>query len=140
MGQIVGSGTYEVVVEIKTATGYEAYASQTITVLDGKGPSPLGQVKIMPNPVVEQDDVINPIRFAWDGTDPGEITIRTYNIAAELVAKLRAKVSDTFTDWNLTGVNGGKLASGFYVAVIEDKTDSGKLERRIMKLSIIRKL
>lgn len=140
MGDLVGSGTYEVVVEEKTADGYDAVASKTITVLDGSGPSAIGQFKIEPNPVVVQGGVVNPMKFAWDGTEPGDVTIKIYNIAGELIKMLGAKVGDGSVQWDLKTSNGYEAASGFYIVVVEDKTDSGKLERKITKLVIIRKL
>lgn len=139
LGVLVNSGIYEVSMELKESTGFTLRSSKTVTVLnENQGPAVSG-VKIYPNPVVAYEDDGKTIRVAWTAAGTGKITIRIYNVAAELVAKIEARIEDLFADWDMTAADGARLSAGFYVAEVEAVTTGGKVERYAAKLALIRR-
>jgi flagellar hook assembly protein FlgD len=142
LGKLVTSGTYEIEVEIKTGDGYTAVASKTITVLNQANGPVLSGVKFYPNPFIVSGSASmeGPMAIAWNGNGlTGKVHIKIYNVAAELVSRIEANIADGAAAWNLRSVNGELVSSGFYVAMIESITTNGQVERRVVKLSVIRK-
>jgi flagellar hook assembly protein FlgD len=138
LGALVSSGMYEVSVEVKDGTGYTVYSTKTITVLNEMSGPVLSDVKAYPNPAVADEYSYSQMRIQWAGTAEGDITVRVYNTAAELVTVLRAKIADAGIDWDMETQAGSKLSGGFYAAVIEAVTKDGVRERAVLKLAIIR--
>lgn len=138
LGDLVGNGTYEVYVEVKSAGGYTVAASKTITVLNQEAGSLLGDLKFYPNPYVFVKGSSGPMRFAWTGTGPGTVRIKIYNVAGELVDKFGADISAGFIDWDMKSLNGKSVASSYYIAFIEAVSGTGAIERRTAKLAVIR--
>jgi flagellar hook assembly protein FlgD len=139
LGNLVGSGTYEVYVEVRAGNGFTVAASKTITVLNEATGSLLGALKCYPNPYVVQNSAAGVMHMAWAGTGPGTVRVKVYNVAGELVDKFETDISTGHVDWDMKAVNGGKLASGYLIAYIEAISDTGAFERRLIKLVIIRK-
>jgi flagellar hook assembly protein FlgD len=139
LGNLVESGTYEIYVEVRSKEGYVVAASKTITVLNESVPSILGEVKAYPNPLVLSENQTGVIRIAWTGSVPGRVNIRVYNAAGEIVDKFGTDLSAGFVDWDGSTVHGLKAASGYFAAFIEAVSSSGAVERRLVKLVVIRK-
>jgi len=139
LGTLVSTGAYEIQVEIRSADGYTVTARRTITVLNNNQGGIISDVKAFPNPYVTAKGNDGIIRISWTALSQGRVKIRIYNVAGELVSRLDAKLSDTYADWNVTARDGSRLASAYLTAVIEAVNDNGAIERRIIKLAIIRK-
>jgi len=139
LGDLVGSGIYEVYVEVRAGDGFTVAASRTITVLNEATGSLLGALKCYPNPYVVENSAAGVMHMAWAGTGPGRVRVKVYNVAGELVDKFETDISAGHIDWDMTAMSGSKLASAYYVAFIEAIADSGAFERRLIKLVIIRK-
>jgi flagellar hook assembly protein FlgD len=139
LGSLVSSGMYEVSVEVKDISGYSVISTKTITVLNESSGPIMTDVKFYPNPIVADQDLGAVMRICWLGTATGDVTVRVYNIAGELVTKIGARIEDLFVNWNMTANNGESLAPGFYAAVVEADTAQGERERFVIKLAVIRK-
>jgi hypothetical protein len=138
-GSLVSSGMYEVSVEVKDDTGYMVFSRKSITVLNERSGPILNDLKFYPNPVIADEDSVAVMRIQWAGTATGKVTIRVYNVAGELAARIDAKLEDLIIDWNMTAINGSKLSAGIYVALVEASTRQGETERAVIKLAIMRK-
>lgn len=136
LGKNVSNGIYEVRVEFRQSGGYVLYAGKSMTVLTEGKAAVLGDVKILPNPVIMKGNAAAAARFVWTALGQGDVTLKVYNAAGELVSRSDAKVSDTFIDWAAKTENGAKLSTGFYIAVVEAVSEAGIVERKIIKLAI----
>ena len=139
LGNLVGSGTYEVYVEVRSGDGFTVAASKTITVFNQAAGSILGDVKCYPNPYVFTNAGTGYMRIAWAGTTQGKVMVKIYNVAGELVDRMDTTMAAGHIDWDMKGVNGGQLASAYYIGFIQATSDTGAFERRVIKLVIIRK-
>jgi flagellar hook assembly protein FlgD len=142
-GQTVSNGIYEIVVEVKTATGYETMASKTVTVLSEEGAPMLvdstGKLfpKIYPNPLIT-NSTTPPAVIDWFLAVPGEITVRIYNVAGELVRKLEGDLNAKPMTWDLREQNGQAVSSGLFIIVMQAKADDGRRETAVTKFVVIR--
>jgi flagellar hook assembly protein FlgD len=139
LGALVGSGIYEVSLEVKESTGLTMFSTKTITVLNESPGVIMSDVKFCPNPAYAYQDDGSLILIAWTGAATGKITIRIYNTAGELAARIESRIEKFFVDWDMTSPGGGRLAPDFYVAVVEAESTAGVTQKAVVKLAIIRK-
>jgi hypothetical protein len=99
----------------------------------------MSDVKFCPNPAYAYQDDGSVIRIAWTGAATGKITIRIYNTAGELAARIESRIEKFFVDWDMTSPGGGRLAPDFYVAVVDAVSTAGVKQRTTVKLAVIRK-
>jgi len=138
-GDLVASGLYEVQLEVKDESGYTVFSTQTITVLNNGSREILGEIKAFPNPSYIGEEEEGTIRIQWTGIGEGTVTVRIYNIAAEMCAKITSRIQDGHADWNVKNMANSRMAGGYYVAVIEANEKGGMMERRIVKLVVVRR-
>jgi len=135
-GRLVDSGIYELQIEVKTKEGYSVMATKTVTILKGKEDNILGDVKICPNPFDNKRG--STIRIEWTNIEKGEVNIKIYNIAGELIKKISGKKEKGSVSWNITTPEGKKVTSGIYLVIIEGKDTQGRVKIIDKKLVIIR--
>ncbi len=144
-GKIIENGIYEIQVEIRTSKGVEKIASKTVTifVIDGEkvliDPEDSRMFpKVYPNPVVLETEEGEQI-IEWYKACPGEIKIRIYNIAGELVNEIKGGLNSKYVKWDLKTKNGSSVSSGIYIIVLQAKKATGEKETKIIKSSVIKK-
>jgi flagellar hook assembly protein FlgD len=140
-GDLVSSGIYEIQLEVKTKNGYSTVVeSKTVTVLAAQPGRILGDVKVYPNPCVFQDEPAAPVTINWTNKSKGEVTIRIYNIAGELIKTIRAGLDSLpGANWDMTSSNGKYTGSGLYVIVIHARSAAGQQETKKIKFAVIQK-
>jgi flagellar hook assembly protein FlgD len=138
-GLLVGSGSYEAVLEIKNSDGYyKAWSEKNFTVLNAESAPVLTGLKAYPNPRVIDDTVLQPVVIDWTVKQPGRVYVNIYNIAGELVRKLEASLaSPAGVLWDCAASNGKMAGSGLYVIVVRAIKQDGAMETRILKSVII---
>jgi flagellar hook assembly protein FlgD len=138
-GLLVGSGSYEAVLEIKNADGYfKIWTSKDFTVLNVGSAPVLTGLKAYPNPRIIDDVVLQPVIFDWTIKQQGKIYVSIYNVAGELVKKLEDSLaSPAGISWDCTASSGRMASSGLYVAVVRAIKADGAMETRILKSVII---
>lgn len=145
-GETVSNGIYEIVVETKTSTGFTTVAAKTVTVLSTQGDSfltdPTGALKYpktYPNPYVIDDTIANPsVAIDWFAAVPGTIEVRIYNMAGELVRRLKGDLAVKPLTWDFTTQSGEAVSSGLFVIVVRGVTDDGRRETAVVKFAVIR--
>jgi len=145
-GKMVSNGIYEIRVEIKTADGYTVSGVKTVTVLSQRGSSilvdesnPLAYPKSYPNPVYAYTGGGEYASIDWFSAVPGEITIKIYNMAGELVRRIEGNLAVKPVKWDLRTTGGQDACSGLYVAVLYAKAKDGRRDIASVKISLIRK-
>jgi hypothetical protein len=93
------------------------------------------RINVFPNPFFgadqKQKDPSNGfVRFTHL---PPAAVIRIYSLSGELTARIEHSSRATFEDWNLKNDDGGRAASGMYVAVV----DCGSSGSKALKLAVI---
>jgi hypothetical protein len=141
-GLLVGSGSYEAVLEIKNGDGYyTAWTSKTFTVLNSRSAPLLGGLKIYPNPFIIDGVVLQPVVIDWAMKQQGRVFVYIYNVAGELVRKLEGSLaSSSGIAWDITVSNGKMAGSGLYVMVVRAIKKDGAMEVKTLKLAIINKV
>ncbi len=144
-GELINNGVYELQIEVVKDNGYSIVASKTVTIFREQGESALTDPdnpdlypKIYPNPIVLEGGE-GEIKLEWFKPLPGEIQIKIYNVAGELVKIIRGDLNAKALNWNLKTDSGESISSGLYITVFDAKKTSGEKERKIKKFSIIRK-
>lgn len=135
-GEIVSSGIYEVQVVLKNASsGAVSEASKTVTVLR-EGKLYIEELKSIPNPYVKGSGGI--IRFEWklQGVEEGEVSIRIYNVAGEIVRRLEGNLTDGKINWDLKTEEKHYASRGIYIAVMDAKNREGYKDKKIIKFAI----
>ncbi len=135
-GEIIGSGIYEVQVILKDAKdGAVSEASKTVTVLR-EGKVYIEELKAVPNPYVKGSGGI--IRFEWvlTGIETGEVRIRIYNVAGELVRQLIGELGTGMIEWDLKTENKHYASRGIYIAVMDAKNSEGYKDSKKIKFAI----
>jgi flagellar hook assembly protein FlgD len=133
-GTIVGNGAYTIQLVGIDSNGAKTIASTDITVLHS-GFNVISNVKIIPNPVDASKSGVVTIKY--DVMKNTDVQIKIYNIAAELVRKLRDNTGAGQIQMDIDGGGADRLASGIYVMVIYARTDTGMTKTMIVKLSIV---
>lgn len=144
-GKLVSNGVYEIVIEQKDGSGYKTAAAKTVTVLSEQGDSvladPTGKLfpKTYPNPVITDGSVLNPtVAIDWYAAAPGEIVIKIYNIAGELVRRLDGDLNVKPVLWDLKEQSGQSVSSGLFLIVMQAKADDGRRETVSTKLAVLK--
>lgn len=145
IGELVNNGMYEMQIEVFANNGYRIVASKTVTILREQGElalidpdNPNLYPKIYPNPVVlEGGD--GAIKLEWFKPLSGQITVKIYNVAGELIKQIRGDLDAKVLNWDLKTDKGEKISGGLYITVFEARKISGEKEKEIKKFSIIRK-
>jgi len=145
LGELINNGTYEIQIQVALNNGYKTVASKIVTILREKGisalidpDSPELYPKIYPNPIVlEGGD--GEIKLEWFNPLQGQITIKIYNVAGELVKLIRGNLNVKVLNWDLKTDKGERVSGGLYIVVFEAIKISGEKEQKIKKFSIIRK-
>lgn len=145
VGRPVKSGMYEIQLEVMTADGYRIVASRRVSVfyegntsvLSDPG-SPDAFPKIYPNPKIITGDFEGRITFEWFAESEGNVTIDIYNMAGELIRRIKGKLSPKTLDWNMRTTGNEKISSGTYIAVIRGVRNDGNSEIKKAKIVIIR--
>ena len=135
-GEIVASGIYEVQVVLKNAkSGAISEASKTVTVLR-EGKVYIKDLKAQPNPYTKGNFGI--IIFTWqlEGPETGEVRIRIYNVAGELVRQLTGDLGVGMIVWDLKTENRHYASRGIYIAVMDAKNSEGYKDSKIIKFAI----
>jgi flagellar hook assembly protein FlgD len=144
-GYLVTNGSYEIQIQVKTNDGYQKVASKKVTVFveedtdkalyDPQNPDLYP--KIYPNPkVIEGYE--GEITIEWFKPVEGEVRIKIYNIAGELVKQIKANLADKSVKWDLKTESGKSASSGMYIVVLDAKKATGEKEIKVIKCSIIR--
>ena len=135
-GEIVSSGIYEVQIVLKNAKdGVISEASKTVTVLR-EGKLYIEELKAIPNPYIKGSGGI--IRFEWilQSIETGDVSIRIYNVAGELIRKLEGDLGAGNILWDLKTEERRLASRGIYIAVMDAKNNEGYKDSRIIKFAI----
>ena len=136
-GLIVSNGIYEIQIVVKDAVAGTVIAEKTVSILNS-GKVNLGKITIVPNPFrVDQGSSVG---IRWDGAMPGTVSVRIINVAGELVRELTGDLAVGSISWDASTGSGSPVPNGLYIVVIEGKSASGYMDRKIQKLAIIRNL
>jgi len=140
-GYMVGSGVYEMSIEVLTDDGFKVTASKSVTILNESGSEDiLGDISVVPNPVVVTETLIRNMELRWTGSFDGQVRVRIFNMSGELVRELFGSGRDPGISWDMRTVGGSNAAGGLYIAVLEAKKDTGETERKIAKIALITKI
>ncbi|MBP7791709.1 MAG: hypothetical protein KA120_01460 [Candidatus Goldbacteria bacterium] len=147
-GTIVSTGIYELQVTVHSNKADPVVASKTVVIMRPEV-SYVGDVNVVPNPVDRKKQDAVSMQIRWDfGIKPwqaypsyalnGEVKVKIYNIAGELIWKTESFLSNGFVEWDTKTVNGNPAARGMYVYVFEATSYSGYFERKSGKFAIIK--
>ncbi|MEI7641169.1 MAG: hypothetical protein WCJ46_06645 [bacterium] len=136
-GITVSNGAYIVQIEAKTETGI-TILSKTVTILTEKSASTLNDIKIFPNPFILSNKTTSVV-FAWTGAPDGDVSVKLFNYAGELVNTVYGKGTTGFAQWNGKSTSLGKISSGIYTAVFTAEKPNGQMEIKIEKFAVIAK-
>jgi len=144
-GKIIENGIYEIQVEIKTSEGIEKLVSKTVTIFVTEGEkvlynpeNPKEYPKVYPNPIVLETEEGEQV-IEWYMKSAGEIKIKIYNIAGELVNEIKGDLNSKYIKWKLNTSKGSPVSSGLYIIVLQAKKTTGEIETKIIKSSVIKK-
>ena len=138
-GRTVDSGVYEMKVEIATASGYQVVATKSVTVLNAGKAGVISGEKIFPNPVVFANGGTASATIQWAAAGQGRMTVTIYNMAGELVRKFDTSLVPSQLSWDMTTGSGQPVTSGLYVIVMQAKKNTGEIEIKVMKMSVLKK-
>ncbi len=136
-GVMVSNGAYIVQIEAKTEIGI-TIMSKTVTILTEKTASTLNDIKIFPNPFTLSSKTTFVV-FAWTGAPEGDVSVKIFNYAGELVNTVYGKGTTGFAHWDGKSTSLGKTSSGIYTAVFTAKKTNGQMETKIEKFAVIAK-
>jgi flagellar hook assembly protein FlgD len=137
-GEIVGNGTYEIQVVLKTQHGTTMEASKTVSILREERLY-FDKITAIPNPAMAGSDE-NPyltIQWTLHGVETGRITVKIYNVAGELVRRLEGDLTAGSLQWDMKTDNGKYVSRGIYICVIEGKNSEGYRDKKLLKVGII---
>lgn len=136
-GQVVAAGNYELQLSVKSEQGSITHTSKSVVVLR-EDKTYLDTFEIWPNPYTE-DAGSNPIIFNWScktAGETGEVYIRVYNVAGELVKQIKTKLETATAAWDLkAGLE--HVSRGIYVAVISSVNEQGYRDMKVQKLAVV---
>jgi hypothetical protein len=148
-GMTVSNGIYEIQIIVKDDIRGMVSASKTVTVL-GAAKAFLGKLSIVPNPLTQSDfDSLGGVEIRWDfGAPawqpnyplavPGTVRIMILDAAGGLVRELTGNLAAGTINWDTKTPSGRPVAGGVYIVVVEARSASGYLERKMQKIAIIR--
>ncbi len=138
-GVIVSTGIYEIQIEVKTEQGYKVIASKTVSIISQVVDDILKNIKIYPNPYYIKGENTGKITMKWENLNSGNVDIKIYNLAGELIRKLHTTLESGKAEWDLKTSTGQMVVSGLYIIVVEGKKITGEREIKSIKLTIINK-
>lgn len=145
LGKPVESGIYEVQLETMTADGYSVVASRTIAVMyEGSNnvlsdpDNPEAFPKAYPNPKIITGDFEGRVTFEWFAASEGNVYLDIYNMAGELVKKVKGRLNPNSLSWDMRSTGNHEISSGTYIVVMRGVRDNGDFETKKIKLVIIR--
>lgn len=126
-GEIVSNGDYFVEINAVNGKGGQTNISQEVLVQGQTSNWDNGTVKALPNILTDANPGTD---FQVQSTDPLTLTVRVYDLAGEMVARVVGVPGSDSAYWNATG-----MASGIYIAVVDlNQTDGRWAGRKTMKL------
>ena len=133
-GVAVSSGSYEIQIVAQSLGGSATAASKTVVVLNRSNEF-LTDEKIYPNPY---DQYAGGEMFVtWNASgETGKMRVVFYNLNGEKVRGIDAALSAGMVSWDMKTDNGSKVASGFYVCMLEGRTEEGYLQRKFVKAAV----
>jgi flagellar hook assembly protein FlgD len=136
-GLIVSNGIYEIQILVKDSVAGTVMAEKTVSILNS-GKVNLGKIAIVPNPFREEQG--SSITITWDGAMEGRVSVSILNIAGERVKELTGDLNAGSIAWNTNTASGSPVPNGLYIVIVEGKSASGYMDRKIQKLAILRSL
>lgn len=136
LGNLVSAGIYEIQVIAKSANGISVAASKTVLILN-ETKKFISNVKAYPNPWTGV--LTNKIKFTWDYNGKGNVRIYIYNKAGELVRKIEGLLQTGYIFWDMSTSTGARVSDGNYVCIIEATNSEGYLEKKKIKIAIVKK-
>jgi len=136
LGNLVSGGTYEIQVIAKSANGMSVAASKTVLILN-ETKQFISNVKAYPNPYTGV--LTNKLKFTWDYNGNGTVKIYIYNTAGELIRKIEGLLQAGYVFWDMTTSTGARVSDGNYVCIIEAKNSEGYVEKKKVKIAIVKK-
>jgi flagellar hook assembly protein FlgD len=130
-GNFVQNGEY--LVEVQSGTGAGAVLVQEVSVQDRGSTAGAGVVTAWPN-ILSASNGTMVTTFHTDSSFTLTLNASIYTIAGELVHAIKGSQGSNQVTWNAAG-----LASGIYLAVVEEIDPSGGLlSRQILKIAVIK--
>jgi hypothetical protein len=127
-GQVVANGVYFVEVRAEDGKGGEIVVTREVTVYAQAGLK-AGEVAAYPNPVPGGGEVT----FAVTGVESLTVRVMVYDVAGELVRKVKGLPGANEAVWDTEDV-----ASGLYIAVVElVRPGVGLAERQVKKILVL---
>ena len=126
---------------IQDAYGYVAAsmtADQVVQLNDillTEGGEIIKSVKAYPNPY-PGFSLFDGIAFKWDAAGTGNMRIKIFNPAGEMVRVLDSTIEAESAVWDLKTTSNSKVAHGFYICIIEAVNSQGRVERERLKVGI----
>jgi len=131
-GKLVATGQYYIQAVSSDRLGHDTLVTKPVSVQRTQL-AVIAATRLAPNPA--RDTVRIWVRSAMAGT---QVRAAVYTVAGELIAKMDFNGSDVLT-WNLANHAGEPLASGVYLVVVTATDgETGQMERRVMKLAVLR--
>jgi hypothetical protein len=112
-------------------------ANKTIVVLS-EDKKFLDKFSIWPDPFTAASGTDN-IIFNWStlaAGETGDVIIRMYNIAGELVKEARTTIQAGSYTWNLRALTNEHMSRGVYICVLYAKNSQGYTETKVTKFAI----
>ena len=145
-GRLVSNGVYEVQLQTKTSGGYAEISSKQVIILREQGDTvltdpanPEAWPKVLPNPKLITGSGQDSVTFEWylTGAD-GEVLIRIYNMAGELIYVTETPLIPNQFTWNLRTTGNHAIASGMFIVIMEGTSQVGDTEVAVRKFVIIK--
>ena len=136
-GQIVSNGIYEIQIVVKNDTVGTVSASKTVSVLNS-GKISLGKISIVPDPF--NAALSDSITINWEGAMAGRVNIKILDVTGGLVRAFSGDLSTGSVIWDTRTGAGARVTNGLYIVVIEARSSSGYMDRKVQKLAIIRSM
>lgn len=136
-GQVVSSGDYEIQVTVRTYEGTTISAVKTMILLR-QDKQFLDKFEVWPNPFTATSGT-DSVLFNWTTTDAGEtgdVMIRMYDVAGELVEELRSTIQAGSMSWALRTPGHGLISRGFYVCVLYARNNQGYSQVKTTEFAI----
>lgn len=136
-GLAVGSGVYELVLEVVNEAGIKTTMTRPVNILSRRNKSAFTGEKVYPNPCYIGENTFQSARALWTALATGKMEIAIYNIQGELIKNLSAALSDGHADWDIKTNSGVPVSSGLYVFVMKARTDAGEVVVKTVKLAVV---
>jgi flagellar hook assembly protein FlgD len=137
-GKTVSSGNYELQLTVKNSAGNTTHASKTVVLLR-EDKTYLDKFEAWPNPYDENSPAAGiTINWTFQTTgETGEVLIRIYNVAGEIVREMKSKLENMSVTWDLRTSSMEHVSRGIYVIVMEGKNEQGYVEYKTVKAAVV---